>query len=100
MDLSSANALVMVVSENFAQYPVETQRSLLEGIYQLADECQEGLPEAPDTAAAEHLRVTLILSKMLISAALKNGELREGFRQAAQCFWPMAAPNFERCEQC
>ena len=52
MDLSSANALVMVVSENFAQYPVETQRSLLEGIYQLADECQEGLQEAPDTAAA------------------------------------------------
>jgi hypothetical protein len=98
MDLSSANALVMVASENFVQYPVETQRSLLEGIYQLADECQEGLDEPPHTAAVEHLRATLILSKMLISAALKNGELREGFRQAAQCFWPMAAPNFESCE--
>jgi hypothetical protein len=39
------------------------------------------------------------LSKILISNALKNGELCEGFRQAAHCFWPMAAPNVERCDR-
>ena len=98
MDLSSANAFVMVVSDNFAQYPVETQRSLLEGIFQLADECQEDLDELPDTPRNEEIRTNLILSKILISDALKNGELREGFRQAAHCFWPIAAPNIERCD--
>jgi RNAse (barnase) inhibitor barstar len=97
MDLSAANALVMVVSENFAQYPIETQRSLLEGIFQLADECQENLDDLPDTLTNEHLRTNLVLAKLLTSQALKNGALREGFSQAAQCFWPMAAPNFDNC---
>ncbi|MGH8092532.1 MAG: hypothetical protein ACREIF_03545 [Chthoniobacterales bacterium] len=96
MDLPSANAFVMLVSDNFAQYPVETQRSLLEGIFQLADECQEDLDELPDSPGHAHLRMNLVLSKILIGNALKKGELREGFRQAARCFWPVAAPNFER----
>jgi len=97
MDLSAANSFVMVVSENFAQYPVEIQRSLLEGIFQLADECQENLDDLPDTLKNEHLRTNLILAKLLISQALKNGALREGFLQASQCFWPIAAPNFDNC---
>ena len=95
MDVSSAAAFVHIVSENFKQYPIETQRSLLEGIFQLADECQENLDELPDTPANEHFKTNLVLSKILISDALKKGDLREGFRQAAQCFWPIAAPNFE-----
>ena len=97
MDLVAANSFVMVVSENFAQYSVETQRSLLEGIFQLADECQENLDDLPDTPMNEHLRTNLVLAKLLISQALKNGTLREGFSQAAQCFWPFAAPNFDNC---
>lgn len=97
MDLSAANALVMVVSENFAQYPVETQRRLLEGIFQLADECQENLDDLADTPTNGDLRTNLVLAKLLISNALKNGALREGFLQAAQCFWPIAAPNFDSC---
>ncbi len=93
MNLSSASAFVHVVSENFAQYPVETQRGLLEGIFQLADECQEDLGEAPDTPRNAEITTNLILSKLLISNALKNGKLRDGFQQAAQCFWPMVAPS-------
>lgn len=97
MDLSSASAFVTVVSENFAQYPVETQRNLLEAIFQLADECKEDLSQLPETATTVHVGATLTLLKSLISDALKAGDLREGFRQAAQCFWPVAAPNFEQC---
>ncbi|MEO6970818.1 MAG: hypothetical protein ABI217_07975 [Chthoniobacterales bacterium] len=100
MDLSAASAFVMIVSENFAQYPIETQRSLLEGLYQLADECQEDLDELPDSPVNADLRTSLLLSKILISDAFKKGEFREGFRHAAQCFWPMVAPDFERCEHC
>ncbi len=95
MDLSSASAFVMIASENFSQYPVETQRSLLEGIFHLADECKEDLGQLPETAAKVHLETTMTLLKSLISDALKAGAFREGFRHAAQCFWPVAAPNFE-----
>lgn len=98
MDLLSASAFVMVVSENFSQYPIETQRNLLEGIFQLADECKEELSQLPETATTVHLGATLTLLKSLISDALKAGDLREGFRQAAQCFWPIGAPNFEGCK--
>jgi hypothetical protein len=96
MDLSAANALVMVISENHARYPIETQRSLLEGIFQLADECQEDLDQLPNSQLNADLRTSLILSKILISDAFKKGEFHEGFRHAAQCFWHMVAPNFER----
>ena len=40
MDLSSACAFVTVASDNFSRYPIETQRSLLGDIFELADECR------------------------------------------------------------
>ncbi|MEO5717001.1 MAG: hypothetical protein ABIR29_00330 [Chthoniobacterales bacterium] len=95
MDLTAANAFVMVVSENYSQYPVETQRTLLEGIYQLADECQENLGEIPGDEANMHLHAMLTLLKSLTNDAFKTGNFGEGFRYARQCFWPIAAPNFE-----
>ena len=55
MDLAAANAFVLVVSENFSQYSVATQRALLEGIFQLADECKEDLNERPDAPEYAHL---------------------------------------------
>jgi|SRR3954453_17891394 len=96
MDLSSASALVWVASENFAQYPPETQRSLLEGIFHLADDCKEELNQVPRNSTTIHLTATLSLLKSLISDALKAGEFEEGFRQARQCFWPIGAANFAR----
>jgi hypothetical protein len=98
MDLWAASALVKVASENFTQYPPETQRSLLEGIFDLAHECKEELEHVPANSTTVHLTVTLGLLKSLISDAIKAGEFAEGFRQARQCFWPIDALNFERCK--
>ncbi len=91
MDLSTANAFVLVVSENFSHYSIATQRALLEGIFHLADECKENLNERPDAPEYEHLQTSLSLAKLFASDALKNGNLREGFRLAAECFWPTTA---------
>jgi hypothetical protein len=91
MDLSTANAFVFVVSDNFAHYSIATQRTLLEGCFQLADECKEDLTKRSDVSAYEHLQTSLTLAKLFASDALKNGDLREGFRLVAECFWPTAA---------
>lgn len=95
MDLSSAWSLVKLASENYENYPLETQRSLLESIFHLADDCQEELSEMQPTSTSAHFETTLSLLKFIISDALKAGDLSEGFRQAAQCFWPAGAANFE-----
>lgn len=98
MDLWAASAFVRVASENFTQYPADTQRSLLEGIFDLAHECKEELEHLPGNSTTIHLAVTLALLKSLLSDAIKAGEFAEGFRQASQCFWPIDALNFERCK--
>jgi hypothetical protein len=94
MDLSAASALVWVASENFTHYPPDTQRSLLEGIFCLADECKEELNHLPRNSTTIHLSATMSLLKSLISDAVKAGEFEKGFRQARQCFWPVEAANF------
>ncbi len=91
MDLQTANAFVIVVSENFSRYSRSTQQNLLDGIFQLADECKEDLSERPDAQGYEHLQTSLSLVKLFVSDALKNGDFPEGFRLAAECFWPAAA---------
>ncbi len=91
MDLQTANAFVRVVSENFSNYCRATQRDLLDGIFQLADECTEDLHERPDAQSYEHLQTSLSLAKLFVSDALKNGNFAEGFRLATECFWPTAA---------
>ncbi|MGH8092527.1 MAG: hypothetical protein ACREIF_03520 [Chthoniobacterales bacterium] len=91
MDLRSANAFVLLVSENYSQYSVAMQRSLLEGIFQLADECKETLSEDPNSPGYDHFQTSLILAKLFASDALKRGNLVEGFRLAADCFWPLVA---------
>ena len=91
MDLHSANALVLLVTENYSQYSIAMQRSLLEGIFQLADECKENLSEEPDAPAYDHFQTSLTLAKLFASDALKSGNLVEGFRLVAECFWPLAA---------
>ena len=91
MNLYLANALVRVVSENFSQYSISMQRSLLEGIFQLADECKENLSERPDALEYDHFQISLTLIKLFASEALKNGNLSEGFQLVAECAGPMAA---------
>ena len=90
MDLHTANALVLVVSENYSQYSSAMQRSLLEGIFQLADECKENLSEQPNAPDYDHFQTSLTLAKLFANEALKNGNLAEGFRLVAECFWPLA----------
>jgi hypothetical protein len=80
-----------VVSENYSQYNVATQRNLLDGIFQLADECKENLYNQPHAFEYEQFQISLSLVKLFVSDALKNDNLPEGFRLAAACFWPMAA---------
>ncbi len=91
MDLQTANALVMVIGENFSRYCIATQRNLLDGIFQLADECKEDLYERPNATDYEQFQSSLSLAKHFVGEALKNGNLAEGFRLAAECFWPTAA---------
>ena len=35
-------------------------------------------------------QTSLTLAKLFASEALKNGNLAEGFRLVAECFWPLA----------
>ena len=91
MDLNTASAFILVISENFSHYSAATQRNLLEGIFQLADECKENLTERPDAPFYEDIAAKLSLAKLFASDALKSGNFCEGFRLVAECFWPSAA---------
>jgi hypothetical protein len=97
MDLQLASAFVRVVAENYSSYSVTTQRALLEGIFQLADECQENLSARVDAQQYEDLQTSLGLTKRFANEAIKNGDLCEGFRLAFESFWPgaMLPQDFE-----
>ena len=88
MDLEPASAFVRVMAENYSHYSVAIQRALLEGIFQLADECQENLQERADAQQYADLQTSLELTKLFASEALKSGNLGEGFRLASESFWP------------
>ena len=88
MDLEAASAFFRVIAENHSRYSVATQRALLEGIFQLADECQENLTERADAQQYADLQTSLELTKLFANEALKNGNLCEGFRLASESFWP------------
>ena len=78
MDVQTANALVMVIGENYSHYCIATQRNLLDGIFQLADECKEDLYERPNAPDYEQFQTSLSLVKLFVSEALKNGCCRTG----------------------
>ena len=86
MDLRLAAAFMRVIAENSVRYPVAMQQTLLEGIFQLADECNEELKGLPDPRCFDDLRVCLELVKDLSNDSFKNGSFTEGFRLAAECF--------------
>ena len=88
MDIEGANAFVRVVSDNFSFYPEETQRRLLDGIFQLADECKADLAERFGADNYAEIQTKLGMAKLFVSEALKKGNLAQGFREAEQCFWP------------
>ncbi len=90
MDLHSANAFVRVIAENHSRYSVDTQRALLEGIFQLTDECQEKLMARADATQFESLQITLGLIKFFVNEALKSGDLAAGFRCAHESIQPGA----------
>lgn len=90
MDLQAASAFVRVIAENYSFYSVATQRALLEGIFQLADECQENLSARVDAQEYEDVQTSLGLTKRFANEAIKNGDLCEGFRLACDSFWPSA----------
>ena len=90
MDLDIANAFVRVIAENHGRYSIATQRALLEGIFQLADECQEKLSERADSKQYESLRISLELTKFFVNEAFKSGDLCEGFRFAGESIRPGA----------
>jgi hypothetical protein len=91
MDLHSANAFVRVIAENHSRYSVATQQALLEGIFQLADECQEELSERADSQQYESLQISFELIKLFVDEALKSGDLPEGFRFAHESIRPGVA---------
>ncbi len=90
MELHAAKAMIMVLSENTKLYSEETKRSVLDGIFQLAQECKEELaldPESDDEAA----QVSLSVAKNFASSALKSGRLNDGLRAVGECFWPISS---------
>ena len=91
MDISTAALFVRVIAENFERYSVSTQQTLLEGIFQLADICQESLNERDDASYYVNLTTSLSLVRLFASDALKHRNLAEGFRLAAECFAPATA---------
>ena len=58
----------------------------MEGIFQLADVCQERLDERDDAFQYENLKASLSLVRLFANDALKSGNLAEGFRLTAECF--------------
>ena len=90
MDISAAKAFVLVLSENSAFYSRETQRSLLEGIFQLADECLDNLSPWCDAETSEQTMTSLSLAKRFANDALKSGNFSDGFQMAGECFWPIS----------
>ena len=88
MDLQAVSAFFQVIADNYSHYSVATQRTLLEGIFQLADEYQENLRERADAHQYADLQTSLELTKLFAEEALKNGNLSEGFRLAAESCWP------------
>ncbi len=91
MDLQYARILVRAVVETHTQYSIATQMDLLEGLFQLADDCIESLRARSDAADHKHIELSLDLAKFFADAALKNKDLAEGFRLVAECF-QMALP--------
>ena len=90
MDFHVVNAFVQVIAENHSRYSVATQRALLEGIFQLTDECQEQLNERRDSKQYESLEISLGLTKFFVNEALKRGDLCGGFRFAYESIRPGA----------
>lgn len=95
MELQYARTLVRVISETYSNYSIATQLDLLEGLFQLADECIESLRERSDPAEYQHLESSLTLAKYFADAALKNKDLAEGFRLVAECFQAALPPPEE-----
>ena len=91
MDFQSAIAIFRVIADNYSHYPAATQRSLLEGIYALADECQENLQRRSDLGKLEDLETSFEMTKLFAEDAFKSGEFAEGFRSAAECCWSNVA---------
>jgi hypothetical protein len=91
MDPSTAALVVRVIAENFDKYPTSVQRNLLEGVFQLADVCEDELNQRSDGSHYENLKASLSLARFFVSGSLKNGDLAEGFRLAAECFSPATA---------
>lgn len=90
MDLHIANAFVRVIAENHSRYSLATQRTLLEGIFQLADDCEEKLSGRADGKQYESLQISLGFTKFFVNEALKRGDLGEGFRFARESIQPNA----------
>jgi hypothetical protein len=91
MHFEAAIAIFRVIADNYSHYPAATQRTLLEGIYELADECQENLKRRSDLRQVEDLQTSFEMTKLFAEDAFKSGKFAEGFRSAAECCWSNAA---------
>ena len=91
MDVDAARAIILVLTENASLYSTATRRAVLEGIFELADDCREEFAARPDAADSQMAHTSLSLVQLFASDALKSGKLEEGFRLVGECFWPISA---------
>ena len=89
MELYAAQAMIMVLSENTKLYSDKTKRAVLDGIFQLAQECKEELALDPHPGNAE-AQISLSVAKNFASSALKTERLDDGLQAVGECFWPMS----------
>ena len=96
-DPFTAALFVRVIAENSEIYSVSTHRTLLKGIFQLTDVCEESLNEREDASHYENLKTSLGLVRLFASDALKHGNLAEGLRAATECFAPATLVPARNC---
>jgi hypothetical protein len=93
MDMDAARAIILVLTENASLYSTATKRAVLEGIFELADDCRDEFAARPDATDYELAQTSLSLVKLFASNALKSGKLEEGLQLVGECFWPISAPS-------
>jgi len=86
MELHLASTFIRVIADNAHRYPVATQQALLEGIFQVADECHDQLQRMPDRDHFENVAISLDLVKSIVNDSFKHAQLNDGLRFAGECF--------------
>ena len=79
MNIHAALRLIQVACDHQDSYNDYSRKSLLNGIYELADSCVESIQERDDRQKYEHAQSEIELIKDFAEKGLKSGDLATAF---------------------